>query len=1688
LEDLNITNIVNNSNPTRENSLAEVQTMQSNLQKKSEVRKKPSLYDSLETSYFGGVGIQPEQGKRALEFKVPVSEGYELVGDTYLSKFPTYEYGRDNAEFAAQSQSTGDKWANGLLKAGNNLLTTVVGNTVGFVVGATNGAIEGSWDAVYDNSFSNAIADYNEKLGYQLPNYVSKDEQNENFFEKLNNANFWANDVAGAFSFTLGTIVSEAIWAYATGGASIASKMGRYGAKVANVGKWGKVALGAEATAVGLARNKGFVQKGIETMYRTGQINMGLAKTLSQTGKILNTGRFLATSSGNEAGIEALHYKREQRENFYDNFERLNGREASQEEIDSFENDLSNSANAVFATNMAILAPSNLAMFGSAFNIASPFRGVSKSMNKSLFGIGVEKTAEGSFRGIQATTKNKVAQVAYAAFKPLATEGIFEEGLQGVTTKTAENWITSTYDPKYNNKTMALSDATYKAFSEQYGTKEGWTEIGIGALVGIGSSVVLGKGKFQEVRDFNKDEQYQQDYVAKGLNQFGENNPLVTDITVRRTMMNAQIQNATERQKQAVDAGNDVEAQLAQQDVLLAEIQFRDSIGENVKDLIQKYSTGLETITQEQWAESGITDINEHKEKVISGYTNLLNSYESARDFADAILGDSRILGTDIQTRHLKDALTYSIINGQNANKAMDSFLQDMGQIIGEDSVKSMSIQAEIQRMGKNIQSRVRNLNKTIAQADLDVKTLSAELQRLQVSKDETKGERLLKVQEKLIQSNERVQELRQQREQLAKEVSQESKRRRGIEGVKIDKTSLDTEFILGSDLENIDGKLQKVEDIIKSYEGVNHEVYYNLLDLKRQYSSAKENFFNYQASVDAIVNGNFKPKFAKAEGLLGRVFNSSAPIDNFTGEYLTNLYDTYKKSMDEQGVLAEVGDSISDEDYEAFKENGEISETVLNDIASKVKAKERLTEREQEIYEANTDQINQATIPNPNKPDLTPQTPLVQTLTETEKLRQEIEKIFEKDYPLLTTDVDELIRDKPTKAEIEEYKVLYDKRATLDLFEQPKFEELQVRMSKWYMAQSLQAGERTIADIVEILSQLETQSEKQDTLDNIDSEVQFADTEMDRDVRAVIREDIGQTIGGSAVAQKKDGKIYMSHIKAKSIIGKLLKEGSTSMVGTPKFDKKGQLVTKVTMQPLTPQLLEKYESEEGTVFLIDDTKFSIGARGVIIFDEVTYEDIKSQLNLHFHNSKTGSWTSSDLYEVLPDGTTRKKDSEFLTNTTADYLYDSEIGASLNLFVDMKTEWNQNLVYQVLEELETEEGITQDTRNKITKTLEITFKNNKGNASTLKTSSSNPVNDNFLYLRKKYADKFIETLETERALLTLPLRIDLEAEVLVKDMYLGTPILQLDFTMTAQELPITERGTQEILTQGYISLEEGLVLANKTMNTDEVSNLYVTNLLSKNPEMKIPVVILQKGKYKFAFPITMNKNSDSRVSSLDGILNSSQTPVEVVKRVNDLLISIGSPTRLSEFNEDILEDIRVELENYTTFVSANDLIQDTYNKEDLKLDATIKVNLENEVISSPKLIFDLDSLTIGNVDTNETDAIKLRASIPQDLEVIRNIVNSEVGIPEQNRFVQAFDNNDVENSGADIMNRKDVNFIKKVFFDANGNKIGIGGKAVEIIGKDKLLKLRDKLILLDFYEKQIKTIKDKVTQSNLNCK
>jgi len=149
-----------------------------------------------------------------------------------IAMFENYVPGSNNMERLAQQQSTGDKWANGVTKALAKTGNAVIGGTLGIVNGVGVAISDGEMSSLYDNNFSNWLNDLDVKLNYNLPNYYTEQENNKGVFGQMTTANFWADKFLGGLSFTAGAIISEGIWAYATGGTSLATGRSKVGYKI----------------------------------------------------------------------------------------------------------------------------------------------------------------------------------------------------------------------------------------------------------------------------------------------------------------------------------------------------------------------------------------------------------------------------------------------------------------------------------------------------------------------------------------------------------------------------------------------------------------------------------------------------------------------------------------------------------------------------------------------------------------------------------------------------------------------------------------------------------------------------------------------------------------------------------------------------------------------------------------------------------------------------------------------------------------------------------------------------------------------------------------------------------------------------------------------------------------------------------------------------------------------------------------------------------------------------------------------------------------------------------------------------------------------------------------------------------------------------------------------------------------
>ena len=123
----------------------------------------------------------------------------------------------------AQFQELGDIRANnqpwyaqigaGLAKGAILAGTTFLDGTVGLVLGAGTAIGEGRWSGLWDNDFSKAMQSVNEWSEQALPNYYTRAEQEQPWYENIFTANFLGDKFIKNLGFTVGAFYSGGVTA-----------------------------------------------------------------------------------------------------------------------------------------------------------------------------------------------------------------------------------------------------------------------------------------------------------------------------------------------------------------------------------------------------------------------------------------------------------------------------------------------------------------------------------------------------------------------------------------------------------------------------------------------------------------------------------------------------------------------------------------------------------------------------------------------------------------------------------------------------------------------------------------------------------------------------------------------------------------------------------------------------------------------------------------------------------------------------------------------------------------------------------------------------------------------------------------------------------------------------------------------------------------------------------------------------------------------------------------------------------------------------------------------------------------------------------------------------------------------------------------------------------------------------------
>lgn len=579
---------------------------------------------------------------------------YRLSSGTWIPKYESYIPGVDNDTRLSRSQGRTEKWMRGLGKLAGKTALYGLGGVIQPFYGIYAGVSRGNFNAVFDNDFTRWLDDQDKKMDYGLAHYYNREERDMNFLQSMTTANFWSNDFLSGLAFTAGAVLSSAVYS---------------GAGLMNLAR-----TGARA-GVALAR----IGKAASDTKKAFGVYLRAARTGQRIGKGLDTLAFLGTSTSWEASVEARSMLMEAEENFRQSYRNAYGREVPYEELMRFRADNANAANAVFAANVGILSLSNIAMFGDMFGMDL---GVDKFIKRNIFGVGAERMDNGMLRTITPKKWQKVAGNTFNIIKRPVSEGLYEEGLQGVASKSAEDWVESRYNPMAIRQNIGYMEAIKNGFKETYGSNQGWKEIGIGMIIGS----IMGGETFGGIKEWSQDMSRNKGMVEA----YNTNAGALTTAAVRAIRGSM----ALNAQLSGIDTSYESDGRIINKDfsdAVFNRLRYDSEMG-MLDDTKENFRTVVESIPNSDIAsDMNMTDeqVNEYKADLVNEFNKKVDNFTMANRFADS-------LTEGISNRSFNTYISNMVYNGLEAKDNLDDIASQLNRLYKNDIGEALDVYSHL--------------------------------------------------------------------------------------------------------------------------------------------------------------------------------------------------------------------------------------------------------------------------------------------------------------------------------------------------------------------------------------------------------------------------------------------------------------------------------------------------------------------------------------------------------------------------------------------------------------------------------------------------------------------------------------------------------------------------------------------------------------------------------------------------------------------------------------------------------------------------------------------------------------------------------------------------------------------------------------------------------------------------------
>jgi len=378
------------------------------------------------------------------------------------------------------------------------------------------------------------------------------------------------------------------------------------------------------------------------------------------------------------------------------------------------------------------------------------------------------------------------------------------------------------------------------------------------------------------------------------------------------------------------------------------------------------------------------------------------------------------------------------------------------------------------------------------------------------------------------------------------------------------------------------------------------------------------------------------------------------------------------------------------------------------------------------------------------------------------------------------------------------------------------------------------------------------------------------------------------------------------------------------------------------------------------------------------------------------YDNKTGAIIPTDF-----------KDSSMYSPTE---LYNMIPGDTVTFSLNLTDEYNQKIIQDYLDGMESflsnggvieVDGAISEEVLQLEKDLSDQLKINvldvKGRKlGDLKANYDTNNSPEFLLLR----EEALQVIKNKGEIVATDVDVQLSKESFIKHIFLGMP----NFVFEEGAIKYFDINPESVIDYGYI--QNGKVVLKN--NTKKVREDYVKSLLTKEG---LPIVVFRQGKYLVAFPMQL-KATESQLgeTAIDALVNAKNLGAGALEFNNTLANNGLSPATYNLYYanvntqslfsangemSDSLSRAIEDLNKVKQTVDVSTWMLPEHTKDNLVNEASVAIDIENNPLSSPKPIINLEKMLDFSTDWYSELRSKGTLSLEKATEIANKILFGE---------------------------------------------------------------------------------------------